>query len=253
MLTKTMTKTWCDNIHSCINLMKQLKATSFNSDDSFQLPGQVGSSRTCVTARSRPLVTRMESTTHGTATPQRPAPLSAPPRGTASSPWAWTTISTPAWPGACQSVTAMCLSLAASTVTRALRRGWWPSTRPPQRLSSCRQSAGGCGSTSKWIRTSLWVSGLFWTSLWSKSSPRSLARTSPSSPTPWSSLTPMTPRYWCGGQRMVTPWWSSHPNTDLFHWPGWPWILRQYHVSTCSLLFCSCSSPALTAVALRWH
>lgn len=140
------------------------------------------------------------------------------------------TISTPAWLGVCPSATATCLSLAASTVTRALRPGWWLSTRPPQRHSSCRRSAGGCGFTSEWTQRSLWVTGPCWMSPWPRSSPRSWARMSPSPITPWSSPTPTTPRCWCGGQRMVTLWWSSHQNTDLFHWPDWPWIPYQYHL-----------------------
>ena len=193
-------------------------------------PGRVGSSPTCVMARFRPSATQMGWTTRGTATPRKPAPSSAPPRRTASSPLVWMTISTPAWPGVCRSVTATCLSLAASTATRALRRGWWRSTRPPQRHSSCRRSAGGCGFTSEWTQRSLWGKGPFWTSPWPRNSPRSWARMSPSPLTPWSSPTPTMHRCWCGGQRVATPWLSYHLNTDLFHWPDWPWIPKQYHL-----------------------
>lgn len=67
---------------------------------------------------------------------------------------------------------------------------------------------------------------------------------SPSPPTPWSSPTPTTPRCWCGGQRMVTPLWSSPPNTDLFHWPHWPWTYLNSIISY-FLFSCSRSSPAL--------
>lgn len=94
--------------------------------------GPAGSYQNCERVGSRPSATQTASATPGTATPQRRSPwlvLHLNPPAWRS---AWTTTSTPVWPGQCPSATATHPCWHTSPGTRASSPGWWPWTPSPR-------------------------------------------------------------------------------------------------------------------------
>lgn len=102
--------------------------------------GPAGSYQSCVRVGSRPSATQMASATPGTATPQRQSPWPARLPNRLAWRSAWTTTSTPVWPGLCPSATATRPCWPTSPGTRASSPGWWQWTPSPRWDKSTRKT-----------------------------------------------------------------------------------------------------------------